>query len=189
MAVVQLATSADVVAALGRALTSEETAKVGAILDKASELFRRRSGQQFTAGTSTSRIRNRSGIVSLPQRPVTAVSAVVADDGTAVSYDWDAGRFQFTVESTEKYVTVTYAHGGTVPDLVRLTIAEIAKKILTISPAAAAGLTSSMEVSGPFTDQESYATWAQGAQTMLAPADDAIALTYRIPMAGPIYNI
>lgn len=188
MTVVQLASTLDVVAALGRALTSEETAKVGAILDKASELFRARSGQQFTAGTSTVRVRNRAGVVSLPQRPVTAVTSVADDAGGSISFDWDEGRFQFTAESTEKYVTVTYSHGGTVPDLVRLTIAEIAKKVLTISPHAAAGLSSSMRISGPFTDQESYATWAQGAQTMLAPSDDAIALSYRVPLAGPIYN-
>lgn len=188
MTVVQLASAADVVAALGRALTSGETAKVGAILDKASELFRARSGQQFTAGTSTVRIRNRAGVVSLPQRPVTAVSAVVDDDGETLTFDWDDGSFQFVVSSSEKYVTVTYTHGGAVPDLVRLTVAEITKKVLEVSPHAAAGMSSSMRISGPFTDQESYATWAQGAQTMLSPSDDAIALSYRVPIAGPIYN-
>lgn len=187
MAVVQLASSTDVVAALGRAITTEEAAKVGAILDKASELFRARSGQQFTEATSTVRVRNRAGVVTLPQRPVTAVSAVVDDDGSDVTYTFD-DRFQFEVESTEKYLTVTYTHGGAVPDLVRLTIAEIAKKVLLIPADAAAGMTASMRTTGPFMDQLSYATWAQGGQTMLAPADDQVALSYRIPMAGPIYN-
>lgn len=187
MAVVQLASATDVAAALGRALTSEETAKVVAVLDKASELFRYRSGQQFTTGTSTVRIRNRAGVVTLMQRPVTAVTAVKDDDGADLTFVWD-GRAQFKVSSSEKYVTVTYSHGGAVPDLVRLTVAEIGKKVLLISPNAQAGMTSSMETTGPFTDQESYATWAQGGQTMLSPSDDAIALSYRIPMAGPIYN-
>lgn len=187
MAVTQLATSTDVAAVLGRSLTAEETAKVGAVLDKASELFRHRSGQQFTTGTSTVRVRNRVGVVTLPQRPVTAVTSVVDDDGVAVTYEFD-DRFQISVTSTEKFVTVTYSHGGTVPDLVRLTVAEIAKKVLMISPDAAAGMSSSMHTTGPFTDQESYATWAQGGQTMLAPSDDQIALSYRIPMAGPISN-
>lgn len=187
MAVTQLASTTDVVAALGRSLTSAEAASVGAILDKASELFRFRSGQQFTSDSSTVRVRNRAGVVTLMQRPVTAVSSVKDDDGADVSFDW-SGRFQFTVSSNVKYVTVTYTHGGVVPDLVRLTVAEIAKKVLMISPNAQAGMTSSMETTGPFTNQESYATWAQGGQTMLAPSDDAIALSYRIPIAGPIYN-
>ena len=187
MAVVQLASATDVAAALGRALTSEETAKVVAVLDKASELFRYRSGQQFTTGTSTVRIRNRAGVVTLMQRPVTAVTTVIDDDGEAIEFDWD-GRAQFTVTSTDKYVTVTYTHGGAVPDLVRLTVAEIAKKVLLISPNALTGMSSSMETTGPFTNQESYAAWAVGGQTLLSPSDDAIALSYRIPMAGPIYN-
>lgn len=188
MTVVQLASITDVQAALGRNLTSDETAKVGALLDKASELFRWRSGQQFTAGTSTVRVRNRSGIVTLMQRPVTAVVSVTDDDGGVLEFDWDSGA-QFHVSSTSKYVTVTYSYGGAVPDLVRLTVAEIAKKVLMISPNAQTGMTSSMETTGPFTNQESYATWAQGGQTMLAPSDDAIALSFQIPMAGPIYNL
>lgn len=187
MTVVQLATSADVVAALGRALTSDESAKVGAILDKASELFRGRSGQQFTSDTSTVRVRNRAGIVTLPQRPAVSITSVVDDDGAVLVYKFTT-KSQITVSSTEKYVTVTYSHGGAVPDMVRLTVAEIAKKVLSISPDAAKGITASMHTTGPFTDQESYATWAQGGQTMLSPSDDLIALSYRIPVAGPIYN-
>lgn len=189
MTVTQLATVTDVAAVLGRSLTSTETTKAGPILDKASELFRLVSGQQFTPSTSsTVRIRNRSGVVTLPQRPVTAVSAVTDDDGVAVTFTWVSPRTQFRVSTDERFVTVTYTHGGTVPDLVRLTVAEICKKVLEIDPNAAAGKTTHMETTGPFTEQETYAAWAQGAQTMLSPSDEAIARSYRIPIAGPISN-
>jgi hypothetical protein len=103
MAVTQLAMTADVRAALGRDLTTVETIRAEPILDKASELFRNRSGQDFTAGTSTVRLKVNGGKVYLPQRPATAVTKVVIvlDDGTelpvtyiqhgqwlTVSYGW-----------------------------------------------------------------------------------------------------
>ena len=53
----------------------------------------------------------------LPQRPATAVTAVVADGVTlpAASYEWDG--FQLVgVSTTERRVSVTYTHGvATVP--------------------------------------------------------------------------
>lgn len=191
MAVVQLATSADVVAALGRALTAEETAKVGAVLDKASELFRHRSGQQFTAGVSSVRLRVVADKVILPQRPVVSVQSVTEDEagGATVPYELYQSALVLGYPRGGDFVRVTYTHGGVVPDLVRLTVAEIAKKVLTISEHAAAGLTQRSEGTGPFTEQETYATWAQGGQTMLAPADAAVADSYRVKSYGAIVQV
>lgn len=177
MAVVQLASESDVEDVLGRALTSSESGRVDAILDKASELFRRRSGQQFAAGRSTVRLKVNGGRVYLSQRPVNSITSIVDGSGDAVDYDLFDQWLQVPLLS-HQFVTVTYTHGGAVPDLVRLAVAEIAKKVLLINPNAAAGLTQHTETSGPFTQSDTYATWAQGGQTMLAPADDALAQSY-----------
>lgn len=179
MAVVQLASSADVADALGRALTSDETARVDAILDKASELFRLESGQYFTAGTSTVRLRAVDSKVELEQRPVVSVTSVTDDDGVAVVYELSQSTLKLTDVTPGQFVQVEYTHGGVVPDLVRLTVAEVAKKVLSIAPKAVAGVVQHSETTGPFTDSDTYATWAQGGQTMLAPADVAIARKFR----------
>jgi hypothetical protein len=178
VAVIQLATSVDVEEVLGRNLTSLEMGRVNAILDKASELFRIRSRQQFTAGTSLVRLRVLDGVVRLSQRPVVSVESIATIGGIELEFTLFAA--EATVNTSEAFVHVAYTHGGVVPDVVRLCIAEVAKKVLMIAPAAAAGMTSNMRVTGPFTEQESFATWAQGGQTMLAPDDIALANSFRI---------
>lgn len=189
MAVVQLASQADVEAALGRDLTTSEALKVDAILDKASELFRRRSGQQFTAGTSTVRLRVVGDTVNLTQRPVVSVQSVVDDDGDAVDYELKQARLVLDCPAGGEFVTVAYTHGGTVPDLVRLAIAEIGKKVLLISEHAQAGVVTHSETVGPFSESDTYAVWAQGGQTMLAPADAALADSYRVKTYGAIVTV
>lgn len=175
-----LASIDDVKAAFGgRALTSEEEVRAGEILVKASELFRLHAGQKFTLGQSEVRLRVSGGKVYLPQRPVTSVESVVDDDGRAVAYT----RFKqwLTVNCPGRgFVIVTYSHGEQhPPELVRVTVADIAKKVLSISPRAAAGQTQHQEMVGPYTSLETYATWAQGGQTILSPDDRAIAESYR----------
>lgn len=188
MTVVQLASIADVKGALGRDLTTEETAKADAILDKASELFRVASAQQFTEGTSTVRLRVTSNYVVLPQRPVVSVDGVKhdANNGAAIPFELFKSRVTLDGVQAGQMVRVEYTHGGVVPDLVRLTIAELCKKVLAITPKAAAGITSAMEVTGPFTDQEVYASWSIGGQTMLAPSDEEIAKSFRVRVPGSI---
>ena len=192
MAVVQLASEADVMAALGRVLTSDESARVGAILDKASELFRQRSGQQFTSGTSFVRLRVVGDQVSLPQRPVVSVTTVTTDDGedTAVTF---GTLFQSKVRLSGvvggDMVRVNYSHGGVVPELVRLTVADITRKVLEIDPNAVQGKTQHSETVGPFTEQDTYATWAQGGQTMLSPSDADIADSFRVRSYGAVVMV
>lgn len=179
MAVVQLATVTDVEAVLGRALTADETTRAGAILDKASALFRRRSGQRFTAGDSVVRLKVNGGKVFLPQRPVIVVTSVTTDAGGAVEYDL-FGQWLTVDLGSSSFVRVSYSHGGEVPDLVRLAVAEVAVKVLSISDEAKQGVSQGSTTSGPFTDSFTYAAWAVGGQTMLSPDDDRIALSYRV---------
>lgn len=180
MAVVQLASQEDVEASMGRDLTSAEEGRVGAILDKLSELFRRESGQTFTAGTSTVRLKVNGGRVYLPQRPVDTVSSVVDDDGDAVEYTRHDQWLTVPLVSHE-FVTVTYTHGAeTAPDVVRLAVADAARQVLSIDPNATAGVASYGRTAGPFNEQSTYATWAQGGSARLSPDDLALARSFRV---------
>ena len=181
MAVVQLATEEDVVAVLGRDLTDDELARVNAILDKASELFRAESGQVFTGGTSEVRLRVRDvDTVLLPQRPVISVDTITDDDGNDLEFT--LYKQAVTLEDTSvRWVRVEYTHGGDVPDAVRLAVAEIAAVVLRIDSSAQAGMSQVQETTGPFSRQASYASWALGGATRLAPDDIAIARSFRNP--------
>lgn len=182
MTVEPLASVEDVVEFLGRDLTSSEETRVVPILEKASELFRRESGQAFSLGESESRLRVRAGgVVLLPQRPVVGVLSVVDDDGSDVAYTWRRQRVTLTSPGWTQWVTVTYSHGGEVPPLVRLAVAEIGAVVLRVDAAAVSGQTQSQETVGPFTRQASYAAWAVGGATRLAPDDVALARSFRNP--------
>ena len=181
MAVVQLATSADVVAALGRALTSDESARVGAILDQASEAFRRRSGQKFTASTNVVRLKVDGGRIYLTQRPVVAVTTVVDDAGVPVPYTRVGQWLTLTTYAdATTFLTVSYTAGGTVPDDVRLCVADIARRVLLVADEALEGRTQFAHTEGPFTDSGTLAAWAVGGQTILSPNDLALADWYRV---------
>lgn len=179
MTVEQLASEDDVVAAFGRDLTPDESARVGAILDKVSELFRLASGQQFTAGRSTVRAKVNGGRAFLQQKPVVTVHSVTDDAGDAVDFELQ-GRWLVVPMGSHAFVTVDYSHGGVVPDLVRLTVADVARQVLSIDPTAASGVAQASQTTGPFTDQFTYATWAQGGAARLSPEDYTIARSFRV---------
>jgi len=169
-----LAEAGDVVALAGRSLTTEEAEKVVGVLTKLSGLFRRAAGdQQFTAGTSTVRLRAYAATVWLKQHPVVSVDQVLTDDGNPVTFKL-VGQ-TLTVDTAERFVTVTYTHGGDVPDVVRTTIADAARQVLQIAPEAREGVT--QQTSSVFS--RSYAQWALGGQTRLSPDDVALAKSYR----------
>ncbi|GAA3581089.1 hypothetical protein GCM10022198_00230 [Klugiella xanthotipulae] len=175
-----LATIEDVVSAIGRDLTDDEAARAQFPLDKASELFRREARQHFTPGVSSPRLRVVGGLVTLPQRPAGVVTKVTDSHGRQVPFTQDAELVRVP-ERAGPLVRVTYSHGNeVVPDLVRLTVTEIARKVLGISKKALAGVTQYSDTTGPFTESETYATWAQGGQTMLSPDDAATARSYRV---------
>lgn len=178
-----LASAEDVATQLGRELTTAETARVGNILAKASAAFRRISRQDFTPGTSTVRLKVEGGDIRLTQEPATAVSAVVDDDGTAIDHHLDSQVLRVTRNgcplASHEFVKVTYTHGGAVPDEVRVTIAEIAAKVLRIPASAAAGIATQSRGAGPYSESNTYAGWAVGGATSLSPEDRALAESYR----------
>ena len=79
-----LATPRDLQDRLGRPLTDAEAARAQALLTDASAMVRAYTGQTFTLATGAQVLRAQAGIVRLPQRPVIAVSSVVATGGSDV---------------------------------------------------------------------------------------------------------
>ena len=80
--VAALATVQDLQDRLGRPLTDAEAARAPALLDDASAMVRAYTGQTFTLVADDEVVlRVQAGIVRLPQRPVIAVSRVVAIGG------------------------------------------------------------------------------------------------------------
>jgi hypothetical protein len=180
MAVVKLASQDDVEASFGRSLTSAEAGRVDAILDKLSELFRRESGQRFTVGSSTVRLKVNGGRVYLPQVPLVEVVSVVDDDAVEVEYT-AAGSWLTVDLASNEFVTVEYEHGSAkAPDLVRLAVADAARQVLSVDPIAATGVSQRGVTTGPFSDQYTYAGWAQGGSARLSPDDVALARSYRV---------
>ena len=181
MAVTPLANVADVTAAMGRDLTPEESARVGAILDKLSESFRRYAERTFTPATSTVRLMVRSGGIELPERPVGTVTEVLDDNGDAVSAYTMRGTVMVIPNRDGCFLTVTYSHGAAVvPNLVRLTVAEAARRALLIPDEASAGASSHSLTTGSITEQTSFAGWAQGGQATLSPDDIKTARSFRL---------
>lgn len=178
-----LATVEDVETQLGRDLTDAETARVADILAKASTLFRRIARQDFTAGESTVRLKVEGGAIRLAQTPADEVTAAVADDGTDVDHELKGQLLWVTRNgcplASHEFVTVTYSHGGVVPDDVRVTIAEIAAKVLRIPASAAAGIATQSRGAGSYSESNTYAGWAVGGATSLSPEDRALAESYR----------
>lgn len=173
-----LATTHDVEEFIGRALTPEEVTRLGPILTKLSALFRSESGQEFTLGGSDVRLKVNGGRVYLPQRPVGAVLSVVDDHDRAVAY---TQRGQWLRVAASGFVVVAYTHGSPeVPELVRTTIADAARQILGINADAVAGVSQGGVTAGPYSEQKTYAAWAQGGSTRLSPEDLAIARSFRV---------
>ena len=90
-----LAQQSDVTSALGRALTTDEEGRVDFLLNRASQKIRAWAKLNFTQVLGDTRVlRIVNSKVTLPERPVTAVSKVqlVGFDGVlryAVPYQWD----------------------------------------------------------------------------------------------------
>lgn len=172
-----LAAQEDVVNVLGRALTTSEEARVGHALSKASGMFRREAQREFTAGTSTVRLKVNGGRVYLSE-PVASVSTVIGSDESPVPFTRE-GQWLVTELSSAQFVTVTYSHTGDVPDLVRDAVAEIAARALTTDDSARAGATQVQDTAGPFSRNRTFAAWAVGGQVLLSPDDKALARSYR----------
>ena len=144
-----LATVADLTARLGRSLDETEELRAEALLDGASARVRAYTGQQFEQATTTDRIQVRNGRVRLPQRPVTAVSAIADTDGNDVEFTWHAGNYltlsalgsivRFDLEPYSNggptWVDVTYTHGyAAIPDDVVEVVCQMVLRAFGQSP-------------------------------------------------------
>lgn len=138
-----------------RTLTSDEEIRAELLLVDASATVRAYARQDFTAvEDDTVRVRIKDGKLRLPQRPVTAITAVTNTDGDDIVFTWYSGdvvnvsntgldwfeREPLTTSPT--YVDVTYDHGyETIPDEVIKIVCRIAATALG-SPSEEAGVQS-----------------------------------------------
>lgn len=139
---------------LGRELSDTELAQADALLVRASARVITYTGQQFLAATSTAQVKVRNQIARLPQRPVTAVSAVVDLDGNAPTFTWLnddrvrlGNRFANDTFEVDRWanrileVRITYDHGyDEAPDDVKAVVCQMVGRALG-RPADAAAVT------------------------------------------------
>ncbi|GAA2618765.1 hypothetical protein SMC26_40320 [Actinomadura fulvescens] len=194
-----LATVADLVARLGRPLTSDEQARAAALLADASALVRSHTGRTFAAPpvTETRTLRAQGGEIRLPSPPirdVDRVALVLGLDGVGdvpvVGWRWDGADLLHV--SADTYVInqpeilrdveiapwtyrVTYTHGhDQVPDDVVAVVAAMVLRCLT-APSSAGGVVS--ETIGGYSYR--LADGASGTAVILTGADRAALAGYR----------
>lgn len=152
---VAMATQTDIVAELGRALTSAEVAKADAALDRASDYVRTETRRKWEAGTYTVTRRARNGRVTL-DGPTSVGSVVWVDSlGTAETVTGTTlrGRTLYGLTSGLTY-EITYTSDGTIPnELVRVVAAMAARDITNEVPQ---GATSYSVTRGPFSEQAGF---------------------------------
>lgn len=184
----------------GRELTDAEAERAGDLLTQVSARFRREARRQFTPGASTVRLQVLDLVIVLPEAPVVEVERVLDDDGRELAWRRlsptgqevaldPPGEIPLFVGSPvsmpgfearrPRFATVTYTHGGTVPDDVRLAVADAVRRVLTLDADAAAGAASITDTRGPFSRTRQFAAWAVGGQALLSPEDLALARSYR----------
>jgi len=144
-----LATITDLQARIQRTLSGDELTAANALLTDASATVRNYTRQQITQSTTTDLCRHYGGVIAvddvlsentfadqanvwpavvrLPQRPVTAVSAVTDLSGNAVDFYWDGGQLVGTVTSPVK---VTYEHGWPAGDPIYDTVTAVVCSIV-----------------------------------------------------------
>lgn len=200
-----LAAAADVASELGLSnegqLSTVQANRIPGLLIKASAVFRRAAGRQFTPGSFTHRLQVVGGRVRLLESPVTVVTSVVDDSGNAVSYtrngDWlNVSSHHDTEASFTCYqpsdlrsgwfVTVEY-DGGAIPDEVTVTVAQVVVRALNADPTAATGIRSHEQTLGPMTERKQFFDWAVEA-VPLTEDELAFAESFRYPSTNRIVH-
>ncbi|MGW6741637.1 hypothetical protein ACWGDX_13075 [Streptomyces sp. NPDC055025] len=184
---------------IGRPLTSPEVARAQALLADASALVRAFTGQDFSrTDGETLIVRSQQGEIRLPQRPVLAVTSVVAvgaggaPDLPVVGWRWDGLDivrtssdspvinlpelwYEDDLDAYPGTYRVVYSHGtDSVPSNVIAVVAAMALRTLT-APSLAGGVTG--ESIGPY----SYRTDGSsiGTAVVLGEGDRRILARYR----------
>lgn len=181
-----LATSTDVVADLGRALTTVEAAKVDAALDKASALVRDETGRKFEADTFVVRRRVRGGMVTLDD-PNTVNSVVEVDsEGAETALTGYALRGSTLYGlGCDKWVEVDYDSLGTVPAELKTIVAAIAARNITAS--APEGAESYTVTRGPFSESASFAEPTDSVSAL--PSELKVIRRYALRRSGPVTQL
>lgn len=192
-----LVTEVDLVARLGRDLSAEEAARAPALLADASALVRSHTLQDFLPSTQTTTLRSQGGLIRLPQRPVSAVSQVVAvgyngaPDTVLVDWWWDGtdliklGSGNMVINLPERWFDdesgwpgtfrVTYTSGyAQVPDDVVVVVCRMVMTTIT-APTLIGGITS--EKIGPYSYQ--LANAGVGTAVSMSEEDRLILARYR----------
>jgi hypothetical protein len=204
--VADLANVADLEARLGRSLTVDEAARAPALLKDASAKVRNYTGQTFTQVAGDVIILRPVGVLlRLPQRPVTAVTAVaaVAPDGVATApmsgWSWD-GRDKVDLtyatwsaddsspawrdRAAPDTYQVTYDHGdATAPDIVVATVCAMVMRTL-LSPSMTPGLAG--ERVGAYSYQMQQGASSVGASVVMTEEDKDDLRRYGPRRAGTI---
>ncbi|WP_049566871.1 hypothetical protein [Streptomyces sp. SBT349] len=195
-----LATVEDLEARLGRELTPEEAARADALLADASALLRAYTGQDFTLTVGDEIVLRPVGVtIRLPQRPVQAVTTVVALGGSEVmpdialpagSWTWDGiDKVDIWPLDSSWYLSlpevwtdgwgavdtyrITYDHGYAVapPDVLAVVCAMVLRTLL--SPSMTPGMVS--ERIGAYNYQLQQGAGSAGASvSMTQPDRDAL---------------
>jgi hypothetical protein len=173
-----LAESSDVVAALGRALTAEEEARVDSLLVLASAAVSNEAGYRFAPGTYTIERRVRNGRVKIPATvaSVTTVKAIDQCDGseTALALTTDYTRRGSTLYGiSDCWVEVVFVVTADVPDVIVKLVASIVANTVVVGATAAV----STVQAGPFTT--SYVD--SNGRVWLSKSDKLILAPYKQP--------
>lgn len=172
-----LATSSDVAAALGRALTTEESARVANLLTLASSAVSNEAGYRFLPGNYTVERAVRSRKVRLPAKvaTVTSVTAIDPCDGssTAVAAEDYTLRGSTLYRLSALWVAVAFTVTDSVPTEIVAMVAGIVASSITSTPLANVA----SETAGPFTT--SYVD--SSGRVFLSKSDKLILKPYKQP--------
>lgn len=198
-----LATPDDLAARLGRGLSAEEMTRATALIADASALVRAYTRQEFDHVADDEVVLRPVGtVLRLPQRPVTAVTRVVALGGGVIpdltlpagSWTWDgADKVDVWPPDTDVWLAlperwsdvgwpvdayrVTYSHGyAQVPADVVAVVCGMALRVL-LSPSMVEGLVS--ERIGAYVYQMQQGAGTSGAVARMTDADRRVLARYR----------
>lgn len=172
-----LATSADVAAALGRALTTEESARVANLLTLASAAVSNEAEYRFAPGNYTVERTVRGPRLRLPAKVATVASVTAVDpcDGT----ETDVSDEDYNLRGSTLYglvdcrVEVAFTVTEAVPPAIVAMVAGIVASSITSTPLANVAT----ETAGPFTT--SYVD--SSGRVFLSKSDKLILKPYKQP--------
>lgn len=176
-----LAEPSDVETMLRRPLTPAENNAAVDLLSQASAKMRTACGRPFgwAGGTDTATLKVTGGQVFLPEPPTEVISVIDEDGSTVTGWRLDGQWLKVPGMSSSRFVTVTWTHQQDIPDDVRGAVAGMVARVLAADPRAIAGMSQQTDSAGSVQQTQTFATWAQGGQILLAPDDYRVAAAHK----------